>query len=747
VRAGLLHPSQQPPVRSNVWDERFSTLSRSAARLIEGGPREKVALARLCERPEFRPLLREVRIRIRRDLGLPFRAVNGWDISMDSGVLANPALASLHLRHALEVAFWQRVDPASIDDPAAPVARAVLAARVALMYLSTLPRHELEAVLSAAPRWLAPLADQITACADHPGDETALLPGIARAWRDLLSLQGDDAQRTLPEATMVERACVLARVALPFAIATEYGLILGGDSRLHVDPVTRLNGYGCSPVPRPSAITFCSCTASSTSDLAYDEAERARQALLAQTFTSQALVGPFAAAMEKTRDELAAFLGLDEVPGSEIVFCSSGTDCELFALHFVLAIQPRPVVNIVVAPDEIGSGSMPAAHGFHFDRMAPLKRAVEPGGPVEGVDAARVRVVSLELRDDDGNLVPLADVDRRIERTCGDALANGEAALVHLLDSSKTGVRAPSSVAVGHLHATHPSAIFVVVDAAQMRTDNEGLVAYLRRGFMVMISGSKFYTGSPFSGALLVPPGLASAIDNLPRLPPGLADYTSSFELPPRWAKLRSGLKQSPNIGVFLRWRTALWEMHAYEAVAPGDRWKFFHAFAVPVRAAIDECPHARLIDAPVGDRHRRADPHRRQELQTIFTFLVLRTGSASAAPAPLVYDEARLVYFWLNSDISAALPASACEEERVLAAKRCHIGQPVRIRRAAQPVLGALRIAVGARFVSRVRFDPTLGPDVEARIAAQVKDVHIVLRKIRLILEHWNAINAGQGG
>lgn len=716
---------------------RFDALASSAGQVDTGGDRAAVLL-QLSERPEFRPLLYDVTLRACGDLEHPFRVTHGRCIEIATRSLAVPALATLHLRHALEVAFWQRTSTSL--DPAHKLARALLAAHTALVYMDTMPRTERQALLNAAPPWLAALASQSGQWADDVAGRRAKAAALARHSAHLLPLQGDDVDGFSPDA-IAERACALAVSVFPFAIPTEYGLNLGGDSRLLVDPDTRLNGYGCSPSPRPWAITFCSCTASSTSDLAYEEAERARQAILARTLTGQALVPVFEEAVEQTRNELAAYLGLDSAASAQIIFCSSGTDCELFAVQLALDTQPRALVNVVIAPDEIGSGSMPAARGFHFDRIAPLGRAVEPGTSLDGMDSDRVRVVTLPVRDETGTLVSLDTIERQLHEVCTDALARGEAVLIHLLDSSKTGVRAPARDAVGRMRALDPSSVFVLVDAAQMRIDNAGIAGYLEQGFMVMISGSKFYTGSPFSGALLVPPALAGAFEQRGDLPRGFRDYASRFELPPLWQRLRACLEPRPNVGLFLRWRTALWEMQAYQAVRDDDRCRYFEAFVRGLRSTIAECPHAELLEAPVGDRRAREEACTWDALQTIFTFVVYREDRATGRRTPLEYDDARLVYFWLNQDISAGLPAAASEADKALAAKCCHIGQPVRIRRGGTAMLGALRIAVGARYVSRVAFDPTLGPDVTARIAAQLDDVDVVLRKIGLILAHWDAL------
>ena len=54
-----------------------------------------------------------------------------------------------------------------------------------------------------------------------------------------------------------------------------------------------------------------------------------------------------------------------------------------------------------------------------------------------------------------------------------------------------------------------PGRVQVVVDACQMRLGRPRLKKYLDRGYLVIVTGSKFFTGPAFSGALLVPAGLA----------------------------------------------------------------------------------------------------------------------------------------------------------------------------------------------------------------------------------------------
>jgi hypothetical protein len=131
-------------------------------------------------------------------------------------------------------------------------------------------------------------------------------------------------------------------------------LASGGDTRLALDPATRLNGYGCRPYPRPEAITFASSTATSISERAY-RASEAAQAALIRAALRDGLEPAFDARVETLRNELRDVLELGDM-GAEIVFSPSGTDSELHAVFVARSVLGTPIASIVVASDETGSG-------------------------------------------------------------------------------------------------------------------------------------------------------------------------------------------------------------------------------------------------------------------------------------------------------------------------------------------------------------------------------------------------------
>ena len=60
----------------------------------------------------------------------------------------------------------------------------------------------------------------------------------------------------------------------------------GGDLRLNIDEEELLNKYGCRPFPRPEAFTFASSTATSVSNYAFNNTEKARGILIAKSLSN-----------------------------------------------------------------------------------------------------------------------------------------------------------------------------------------------------------------------------------------------------------------------------------------------------------------------------------------------------------------------------------------------------------------------------------------------------------------------------
>jgi hypothetical protein len=250
------------------------------------------------------------------------------------------------------------------------------------------------------------------------------------------------------------------------------------------------------------------------------------------------------------------------------------------------------------------------------------------------------------------------------------------------MDCSKTGLRAPSLACLEHISATWPSSVQIVIDACQMRLGRNRIRHYLARNFMVQITGSKFFTGPPFSGALLIPASLSGALSLVPAAPAGLRDYTSKYSWPLGWSGIRESFSSQPNYGEWLRWEAALEEMRCYFSVPRSFRAFALRTFSELVPKLISNEGNLRSPKSCVSNTQDSIDD---EELgvPTIFPFLI---GERSRE---LRFDDCLRIYRKLGQ---LAGNTSATHQ----------IGQPVALRDGSRPPKGALRISASARLISQ---------------------------------------------
>lgn len=506
----------------------------------------------------------------------------------------------------------------------------------------------------------------------------------------------------------------------PLFAPLDFLLASGGDSRLAVDRDTRLNGYGCRPYPRPEAFTFASSTATSVSTRAYARAAAAREALIAATIEDE---DSFDAQIESLRMRLLAHLGLAG-SGVEIVFSPSGTDAQLQASFLAQTLLGGPLASVVVAADETGSGTGFAIMGRHFNTSTALGHPVVKGEPVAGFAADTTRI-DIAACDEAGRPRSLAAIDRDVLAAFARAIRDGRKVLLQTMDRSKLWRRAPSQACIAEIAARWPDAVQIVVDACQMRLSPERIRATLDRGQMVLITGSKFFTGPPFSGALLVPPAHAGALSGRVLVPHGLRDYTNRSDWPSRWMNLRSDLPDGFNAGQWLRWEAALAEIDAYFAVPEPFRMASLSRFSTAAARLIATGGLELLAEDPADS----SDPIDDREFtsRTILPFILRARGAA------LSRDAAAGIYRALNRDVSERLPPGATAEEKAVAAQLCHIGQPVAVRDAAGAETAALRISAGARIVSESWC--TDFARASRNLDGECDEVRRIVEKIRLLL------------
>src|SRR5690348_4676209 len=267
-------------------------------------------------------------------------------------------------------------------------------------------------------------------------------------------------------------------------------LASGGDERLGLDPVTRRNRYGVPAAPAPDELWFSSSTACAVSPRGWDAAAGALERL----------TGAGALPIDRWFDDLRArLLALYGAAGAEAILCASGTEAELVVLTLARSLAARRnlerMVNVVVAPAETGSGVPAAAAARHFLSRASLGGPVAKGEPLAGWDDGDVAVETVEIRQPDGRLRRAADVDREAATAVERAVEAGAFAILHVLDTSKTGRPGVSRAAAQRIAARHAGQVLVVVDACQLRCEADQVRADLAAGLAVMITGSKFAGG------------------------------------------------------------------------------------------------------------------------------------------------------------------------------------------------------------------------------------------------------------
>lgn len=473
-------------------------------------------------------------------------------------------------------------------------------------------------------------------------------------------------------------------------------LASGGDTRLDVDPNTGRNRYEC--LPRPcDVVPFGSCTSSSVSPRGYAAAqETQRQICTARDSTAAACE-----CADAIRGRLRELLTLPE--GVEVVLAPSGTDVELLALALAAGSSGRPVLNIVVGPSEVGSGTPAAAACRHYDRLAPSGAQVVPGEPVDAQLASQVDVRTVDLRAPGGAMLFESEIDAAVVELVVEASEADAIVLVHIVAHSKTGVHAPSLACVERLRQISDDVV-VVVDAAQGRFSRRGLRDVLQKDYLVMFTGSKFYGGPPFSGALLVPPRFHPRNRGIDRLPAGFGDYFSAAEMPENWPEMRACLPAEPNLGALLRWSAAIAEIDAYYAAPSDARLRVLRFFEAEVPRILGGSDSIRMLSVfpPVYD-----DMSERllESKTTVFGFWVQPPG----ARAPL--DKATLKQ--MHAEMATDLSHTYCGFDAEVMSGKYHLGQPVDLG----PAGSVLRVALGGELITRVSTDRSLGESLDERL------------------------------
>lgn len=470
----------------------------------------------------------------------------------------------------------------------------------------------------------------------------------------------------------------------------------GGDRRIWPDAITRRNRYGTLAMPADDEISFSSTTASNVSAEGFLAAGVALRRLIDLESPSPVAYDQWFADI---RDGILRNLGC---VNAEIILAASGTDAELLALCLFAGLSKRPLTNVLVAPDETGNGVPRAAAGCHYSDLTALGGVVEAGAPLEGLPPGRIEVRTIAIRDETGEPRPQHEIDADVIATVELELRRDRDVLVHVLDTSKTGLPAVTRQAARHVAALARGRVHVIVDACQFRGSISNLRQDLADGFAVALTGSKFIAGPPFSGALLIPS--AEAFATGADIPAGLAEYTAAQDWPTGLRQRTAfAFKSELNLGLGLRWVAALANLERYAKIAEARQSLIKEHFVRLVRSRIDGMRGVSLHPHDDGDH----------------------LGSRAIVPLTVTKASGCLASFEESQNIQLLM--------RTLGqGPICHIGQAVRLGSRA-----VLRVAGSATDVAAVSARMTEGQSLQQAMAPVEARLDVFFHGLSAVLQH----------
>lgn len=389
--------------------------------------------------------------------------------------------------------------------------------------------------------------------------------------------------------------------------AVSHLLTIGGDERIVPAHGDGTNKYFSSPFPRQT-VTYASSTANDISQSAFEH--------LCQFVTENEIVpemggADYAGHLGVLRDRIARAYVLPQ--GTDIAFSASGTDLEYIALQAFAGRAPQGIHNVLLGADEVGSGCILSAAGQYFAAQTALGVTTTKGHAVPGLAAVSLSEVSVRngFGEAFDSAVVVAAMRSEIER----ALVAGKFPLLHVVHGSKTGLILPHLDDIDALITQYGDSIGFVVDACQARITSPAISAYLMRGAVVLLTGSKFMGGPPFSGFALVPRATAQRIAPLGE---GMATIFRRAELPQGWAGAEL-LPETGNAGLTVRLAAALFELERFQALDFHTIARVVEQFRSASLALVDRIGGTRVTPYPFADRDQAgAHPIEMRTLTTV---------------------------------------------------------------------------------------------------------------------------------
>lgn len=641
-----------------------------------------------------------------------FKIVPGESIIIGSDYLEKPVVALIYIRYGIEWQIWYK---ASNKDNSTAALCDIAALRVSLIFFNLLPKKDKIKIDNSNFVLTNVIKSNLS-------NDVSVLQSKTELLKEIQSFHGIKTEDTQLKKNWLPVIEYLAR-------PTEDLLMSGGDLRLNIDENDLLNKYGCRPFPRPAAFTFASSTATSVSNYAFDKAEKARSILI-----NKSLFSTIEKATNKYSELLKSNLrkALEIKDECDIIFSPSGTDSSLQIASIAQIISSKEITHVLVGSEETGSGVPAALKGLHFENNTALGIPITKGDRIIGF--RDVEVAPITFRDKNGSLKSASKIDQEVFDAVFEANKTGRYVVLHVIDQSKLGYQSPSTELIEKINSIENLSLQIIVDGAQLRLDSKDINNYLDSGYILMVTGSKYFTGPPYAGALIVPKSVGDTIESVKTLlPEGLTQYFNRYDWPHSWScskKLSDGF----NYGTYMRWNAAIVEMKRYFETPILYRNLGIEMFCNFVEESIKESPILeQLFEEHSSSLTYKSDEFGLRTIRTIFPFFIKKNGTI------LSVDLVKKLYLLLNSDISAHFKDGSIETMR-LAVQKCHIGQAVTVKHKLNKQSAILRISLGARVIS----DSWKDRDVSMffrNIEEQMSQVATIIRKIELIINHPDLI------
>jgi hypothetical protein len=433
----------------------------------------------------------------------------------------------------------------------------------------------------------------------------------------------------------------------------------GKDDRLKILE-NGMTKYGCKPKPYPH-LSYSSCTASTISLEAYTYLKNYFNDGI---FDRNKYIEEF----QNIRDDIRKIIGLkDEV---DICLANSGTDLEILPYMFIP--KNSDVINIVIAPNEVGSGTSLAVEGRVFSNVNDKYR-YRKGDLLEGFDKFNIKVFNLSVRDERGQSISDKELLNQIDKILKNN--KNKYKIVHCVYHSKTGLIKPIPEDLLNLNLDEKT--IVIIDACQFRISREKVNDLLDRGCMVFITGSKFFAGPTFSAAALIPSNLRDIAAYNKDVPKGINFLFGREFFPKRWKSVEN-FEYSNSIGLLLRWRAAIFEMQLFNSIAKDRIMETIKIFNKSVKKVIEDFKDF-IIYSDISDDNEM--DYNLLMSNTILTF-GFKDKSIDIEKAKDIYKKL-ISNEWLNKKYPYSV----------------HLGQPVKIIKENGRWLGTLRIALSSKF------------------------------------------------